>query len=284
MSPSMKEVFDFRIPESDASRFLPDTVGQQIGDQGWIRRVLATPLDSDFDRVRQLFKMKDRGFAITWSVRRQYSRHELGNAELLVFGATRVIAPAGEEGGTMYDDSRGCALCGAGAPQITPLYLDDRRLPVASDIVATISGEIVVSERFVALLSGMGIANTCLAPMYSSQSRREIVGWQQLQPASLEMVEIDATTRFGWDPFDEKAGGNCPMGDTVGASRTSELAIRRSSWDGNDIVRTTQSVGIRRGLLRPQPSMLLSHRIWKAIDENQLRGFSTEVARLLPGA
>lgn len=40
-----------------------------------------------------------------------------------------------------------------------------------------------------------------------------------------------------------------------------------------DAMQTKEMVGVRRGLLRPRPLLLLSPRAWRALEDAKLRGF-----------
>lgn len=47
-----------------------------------------------------------------------------------------------------------------------------------------------------------------------------------------------------------------------------------------DVMVTKQMIGVRRGLLRPRPMLLLSPRAWRAIEDAKLKGLAVEVAHL----
>jgi len=58
---------------------------------------------------------------------------ELGATELFLLRAKRRMEPAGEECGTQYNEASACPVCGGGADQITPLFMNGRRIPNSLD-------------------------------------------------------------------------------------------------------------------------------------------------------
>ncbi len=69
-------------------------------------------------------------------------------------------------------------------------------------------------------------------------------------------------------------------GEVRGLNLLSPLYVARSSWDGSDICRTDVSVGGRRGLFRPHRLLLISQRIYRAMQEAGVRGVGFEVVEL----
>jgi hypothetical protein len=45
---------------------------------------------------------------------------------------------------------------------------------------------------------------------------------------------------------------------------------------------TKQHVGVRRGLLRPEPMLLISPRLWESVIQQKLSGMNFEVVHLVP--
>ena len=105
------------------------------------------------------------------------------------------------------------------------------------------------------------------------------VAWYQ--PVMTEpLLQIVPPTRAGLDPFDDDPEGRyrCPRGHVLGLSRLSELWISVGRSEVPDIAYTRQYFGIRRGVLRPRQSLIISQRLWQMICENKMKGFRAEVA------
>jgi hypothetical protein len=123
------------------------------------------------------------------------------------------------------------------------------------------------------------------AAMRRSKSRRRgkpAPVWYQL--VATATVDLVAPTRIGVDPCDDDSKGEhrCPRGDTIGLNRLSEIWISRQQFMGSnsDIARTKQFIGVRRGVLRPEPLYVISPRLWRLLVENEIKGFRFEVAHL----
>jgi hypothetical protein len=116
------------------------------------------------------------------------------------------------------------------------------------------------------------------------RKRREVADiapvWHQL--IATAVVEIVDPTRVGIDPFDDDARGDhrCPLGDTIGLNVLSELWLSQGSFSNTDVARTRQYVGTRRGLLRPEPLLVISPRLKRTLDKSDIKGFRVEVAHL----
>jgi hypothetical protein len=110
---------------------------------------------------------------------------------------------------------------------------------------------------------------------------RNLPKWYQLIIKS-PPVPTSPPTRFGAEPFDEDPEGRfrCPKGHVAGLNLLSELTVARVGWDGSDLAATREMVGIRRGLLRPAPLLLISPRLWRLLRENNINGYKVEVAHL----
>ncbi len=106
--------------------------------------------------------------------------------------------------------------------------------------------------------------------------------WHQL--GAVSSVGIVPPTSIGVSPSDDDAKGEyrCRRGDTIGLGLISELWVSREDFEACqcDIAFTRQNAGTRRGLLRPRPMLLISPRLWRALEESGLKGFRVEVAHL----
>jgi hypothetical protein len=103
--------------------------------------------------------------------------------------------------------------------------------------------------------------------------------WYQLVVSS-SPVELSPLTRAGEDPFDDSSTGRCSRGHVAGLNLLSEVTVTRTGLPEADVMETKQMIGVRRGLLRPRPVLLLSARAWKAIETTKIKGIEIEVARV----
>ncbi len=76
----------------------------------------------------------------------------------------------------------------------------------------------------------------------------------------------------------------CPMGDTWALNLLSEVVLAGPLAPGQDIARTTQYVGVHRGLLRPRQLLIVSPRFRRWFLEAGWRGADFEVAHLADAA
>jgi hypothetical protein len=275
----MRETIEIRLSTDKAQHFLPPDIGEN-----WdITRRLELDVDDPLIEVIRRHELEEhrRGTTMVtfWQVRRRYSQRELQSAEVLWMRVRPFFEPTGEECGTLYDESRACAACGAGARQVSELRLDLQRIPKGRDIAQTLGGELVVSSRLAEALRTHGISGLELWPVLSKQGERS-KAWHQLVIPSCT-VDVVAPTRVGNSFFvPEPDTARCPKGHVLGLRVLSEVYVSRASLDGNDWACTRQSVGLRQGLFRPQSLMLISQRLYRLLAEMKVRRFDVEVARL----
>lgn len=282
----MKETIEFRVRGSLVPEYLPEAKsrGRSLGD-GFIYQLRIgadDPLVAKIGRVDGELRASGLGSLFHgWDIRREYSAQELREAELLSAHITNVFEPAGEECGTVYDDSKALADCGSGAPQLTELRLDGRRIPLSADFARTIAGEAVASVKVRELARTAGLEGAVFAPvLLANKAGARSERYFQLT-TSAAAVEVDsAATRAGSDPFDESSSGRCPGGHVIGLRLLSEVTVKRSGVPEADFMETRQMVGIRQGLLRPRPILLLSQRAFRLISGEKLHGLRIEVAHL----
>jgi hypothetical protein len=147
----MRERFQVRVVDDAAQRYLDvDDVarGRRLGPGYQYFLWSDDPL---LGRLASLHAeaAKQGQLVVSYSeVRREYDDGELDDAFGIALIPRRVFQPAGEEVGTVYDDS-GICVCGAGHARVSPLRLDLSNAPASSDIVMTIAREVIFSERFV---------------------------------------------------------------------------------------------------------------------------------------
>ncbi|NJL27455.1 MAG: hypothetical protein HC897_05940 [Thermoanaerobaculia bacterium] len=300
----MRELLEIRVRTANAERYLPPSAGVDVG-YGILKVVIPTDseLFEEVGRLSRAFRSEGDYFFSGWQYHRKYSRQELEDAELFYFWPKRTFEPEGEACGTIYDESSACKhvfspeyesvicghrvkhgadTCSAGARQISPLFLRGRSIPRKVDIARTIAGEIVVSARAVAVFRETGLIGGSFDPVRFA-NRAGSPSQDHFQLTVCEpFIEIDPATRFGTKPFSDEGHGQCPFGHILGLNLLSEVTVTRASLTDADIMATKQLVGVRRGVLRPRPLLLMSPRAWRAIQAAKLKGFGFEVAYIAP--
>jgi hypothetical protein len=282
----MRAIYEFRVGEEDAQRYLEPGEGKPLGTS--VRKLVVDSRDELFERVKRLqhqFREKGTFFFLGWDLRHEYTQTELAAAELFHLKIRAAFEPAGESCGTRYDETAGCGHCGVGARQLNELHLQPGSLPRGKDVAWTIAcSEVVFSSRLVELLTRHGITGARFLPVRAKGSGAILPGWHQLEVTSrpLEVVE---PTCFGVDPFDldEKGEYRCPSGHVAGLNLLSQVWVKRDSHDGSDVRATRQHRGMRSrdgGIFRPSPLLLISPRLRHLLGEVKAKGFELEVAYL----
>ncbi len=265
----MQEIFEFRI-DSDFFHLLPKpNNGRENGIVYVVTLLKDEPNFKEVENLKKVVKEKyDKSFVFGWQVKRKYSKKELDTATLLQMKIKTMFEPAGEECGTLYDETAACEICGANRKQISPLTLKKGSIP-KKDIARTIAGEVVVSEKFAEAFKQRGLKGAVLEPVVFGKGAS---GYYQLIASS--ELELTGNTVAGVDPFDfsegsegveftvsggypvkfEKEVYKCPKGHTIGLNLLSEAYVLNSQSIGKyDFFASKQKIGVKRGLLRPEP-------------------------------
>lgn len=284
--------FEFRVSESIANELIGPDVGVRL-PSGTTRKIVLQRRDPLFEVLRRAhIDARDHGewgILSSWERRGTYPPEELAAADLMRLEIPSVFEPAGEECGTIYDDSVACPHCGAGRVQRSVLRLDLRAIqpdrdidtrtaPPAKDIARTIADEVIVSAAAVAHLTEARVTGGSYAPI---EDRGQVsLSWKQLF-VSARLIELTASTRFGIDPFDDDPEGRyrCPLGHTRGLNLLSDATVDRRSWDGSDIVQSRELVGERSGLLVPSPLLFVSTKVWQLYRQHRFKGARFEPVR-----
>jgi hypothetical protein len=280
----MHETLEFRIDEGLAQKFLGPDVGTPLSDT--LRRVLLPAEDKLVQRIGELqreYRKRGDFFFLYSHIHRHYSQRELAAAELLDLVIRACFEPAGEDCGTEYDESVECRHCGAGARQLSDLILNTRRIPKGKDIARTIAGEIVISPRVVQACREHGLRGADFRPvLHRGRKAPEPSEWSQLV-ITAKPLKLSTLTVTGYNVFDldEEDENRCPKGHVAGLNQLSELYVQRGSWGGSDWCRTDKLFGLRRGLLRPEPRILISQKLRQVLVGMKAKGFELEVARLV---
>jgi hypothetical protein len=280
----MREFCEFRVVEDFAPMLFAENEGKKLG--GTVRKVELRSDDPRFARIGELQheirKNKGRSFFHGWILRRKYTRSELAAAAYFKLLVTNTFEPAGEECGTKYDETSACKQCGAGANQITDLFLNWRKIPKGKDICRTIAGEIVASRRLKEFFHEQQITGVGFHPIrqYPSSSA-ESADWFQfvLTDATAKIVP---PTRTGIDPFDEDSHGKCRCrnGDLIGLNILSEVWLDGKTLGSYDVLSSREFVGARRGLLRPERVVFISEKLWRLLESKGIKGYKIEIAHL----
>lgn len=304
----MRETAEFRIPERIARDYFGANEGVCLG--GSVRKIEISVDAPGFARIGKLeqeFQANGRSFFLGWNLRRKYGTQELASAKAFNVLIKHLIEPTGEECGTVYDESMACEYCGVGGKQASDLILEASRLPNRGNIAIakTIGGEIIASASFLEVFRGSHLVSAEFR-LIKQRTRplHPVPGWYQLI-VTAPRLRIVPPTRAGIDPFDDgtRAKGKdferifddlqvkgswcdrhgnyrCPRGHTIGLNLISELSVQRSDFESSDIAFTDQCVGVRRGLLRPEPLLVISPKLWQLVRDRGLKGIDVEVAHL----
>jgi len=290
----MKALYEFRIDEGEAQQIFGPAFGRSLGA---VRIIKLQADDPAFDELRRAHRDRLKrghraGVIYSWDVRRSYSRAELEQAEFIQFIPSGAFEPAGEDCGTSYDESTACPHCGAGRIQASLLALDLRRnqpehdihtttLRRGKDVARSIADEVVVSDRLATLFRGSEASGFELAAVRKCDSNGLIEGWLQLHVTS-HPVEATSPTTYGNNPFDLDEAGQyrCPLGHVAGLNLLTELTIDRGSWQGADIVATSQLSGRRDGALVPAPALVITKRLYRVLRNSRVKGARYEVVHL----
>jgi hypothetical protein len=239
----------------------------------------------EFEEIRRFIdarrKRGERGFSdftIGWYLRK-YTKAELQNAEVLRLTIRSRFEPSGEECGTIYETL--CNRCNLGC-QASDLILDLRRVPQHKDISETIAWvEWVVSAKFVRTFTENKLTGAEFRPIFEfKHPAKQSKDWHQLRVTG-SAGELAEKTKLGRDPFSpSQVSWRCPLGHSIVTEFLSEVYLHKNAWDGSDIAVTSALFGQGRNLLRPTPLIIISQRMYRALEDSGLKGFSVEVVHL----
>jgi hypothetical protein len=232
-------------------------------------------------------------------IKRKYSKKELESARLFQIIIQTAFEPVGEECGTIYDETFACNICGANRKIIGILKLKKNSIP-KKDISRTIAGEVVVSEKFVQVVNMVGLKGIEFLPIAYKKgnsnyyqlsasfkvefSNNTITGWDILNIGTDETEEQEFTISNGYNVKFEKAVYKCPYGHLIGSNLLSEAYVINShSIFEVDFMASQQMIGVKMGLLRPEPVYFCSPSFRKMVLAEKLTGFGFEVANIEGG-
>ncbi|MBJ7880430.1 hypothetical protein [Gelidibacter salicanalis] len=278
----MKETIELRINYDYANLLFKADEGKKLGTSVKVVELLKNdPRYNQVPIIAKKVKQKyDEVFFFGWEIKRKYSKKELDTAPLLHIKIKSTFEPAGEECGTLYDETVACEICGAKRKQRSPLRLKYGSVP-KKDIARTIAGEVVVSEKFATAFKQKGLKGLIFEPVVFDKGASN---YYQLVAST--KIELSQSTVAGINPFDLSASSEreiykCPKGHTLGLNLLSEAYVLNSqSITENDFFSSKQQIGVKRGLLRPEPLYFCSPAFREMVEEEMLSGFDFEIAHI----
>jgi hypothetical protein len=113
-------------------------------------------------------------------------------------------------------------------------------------------------------------------------SNNTIAGWDILNLGCEVTEEQEFTISNGYNVRFEKAVYKCPYGHLIGSNLLSEAYVVNSySLLEVDFMASQQMIGVKMGLLRPEPVYFCSPAFRKMVLEEKLTGFKFEVAHIV---
>lgn len=164
----MQTGYEFRVNSKYANRLFTPDDGKDLGA---VRVITLDPEDARFAKIGEYDRLVDREtggreyFFAGWQIRRRYTKEELVAAACFHLVVSATFEPPGESCGTKYDESTACPKCGAGAAQISDLYLDLRKVPKRKEIATTIASEIIVSQHLAERMTDARLTGFELRPV-----------------------------------------------------------------------------------------------------------------------
>lgn len=261
-------------------------IGRTVGEGTECVEVRVPSKSTEFEEIKEFIDIRRRrglhgysDFTIGHYLRK-YTKAELQQAEVLRLNIAAHFEPCGEECGTIYETL--CDHCNLGR-QISDLIVDIRRVPQHKDICETIAWvEWIVSSRFAEVFAEEKLIGADFKPIFEFKNpTKQSRAWHQLWVTG-KAGKLSKTTRLGKDPFSpSQVSWHCPFGHSVVTQFLSEIHLERNGWDGSDIAVTSDLFGQGRNLLRPIPLIIVSQRMYRALERAELKGFSYEIARLV---
>jgi hypothetical protein len=254
----MKETLELRVNLDYAHMLFKSEEGKYLGTS--IKIIELSKKDPRYNQIpliaKQVQDKYNRSFFFGWKIKRKYSNEEYNSANLFHLKIKTTFEPAGEECGTLYDETETCKICGVNRKQINRLHLKYSSIP-KKDIARTISGEVIVSEKFVNSYKERGLKGAKFEPVVLNGGRSK---YYQLDTST--EIELSKKTVAGINPFNLSTSNEgevykCPYNHTIGLNILSEPCVLRNSLINDyDFFASKQRIGVKRGLLRPNPVYL----------------------------
>jgi hypothetical protein len=284
----MKETLELRVVDANDAGIFDKDEGALFAGVG-IRKVVLSSADSRLAAIqaRQAeLRREGRSLYLGWSYQRRYSKAELRDAALLTLAGGWSSALAGSNAGTVYENANACPVCGAGRTRLSPLRLHLGKIPRVKDIVRAGSGEWIVSEHFVSAYDAAKATGASFSPVEFPRTPTERAPRWFVLGSEAPPVSMQGGTQFATDALpDAELDGQyvCPLGDTVGFRRISEIRISEPNAPLMDTVETREYLGSSQGWAAPYRETLISGRLYQALLGAGVRGLSVEIARPVTG-
>ncbi len=245
---------------------------------------MASRGSDEFEAVAAAVRGQTRSVPLlaSWAVRRKYSTNELRQASVFLWCVGKTVEPAGEECGTVYDETSACPVCHADARQVGAAFLCRKALRGDSDVRVTIGGEVILSMKARHTLVRAGVAPEMFGDVFIRQRGTIDTCDSHVQLLmGPPYLRVDGATKFGANPFADDGATACPRGDTAGLNILSELSIARDDalLPVRGLCHTATFVGARRGLLRPRRLTVVSRAVYDALKAADVSGCVFEIAR-----
>ena len=156
-------------------------------------------------------------------------------------------------------------------------------MPQHKDISETIAWvEWIVSSKFVRAFTENRLTGADFRPIFDFRNPlKPSADWHQLRVTGT-VGGLAENTRLGIDPFSpSELSWQCPLGHSIVTAFLSEVYLHRNTWDGSDIAITNALFGQGRNLLRPTPLIIVSQRMYRALERAEIKGLSYECVHLL---
>lgn len=286
----MRVFYELRVREKSASLVFAPDEGKLLSGQT-IRKVMISSDDPRIPKIKTLQKeltgRNEPPLFFGWSIHFKYAKREFEEADLFYLIFESFFEPAGEECGTIYDETVACPVCGGGRKQVGPLLLKSSKIPKRKLVARTIASELIFSAELVEALEDAKVSGIDFSPVLDSKGKNKLTWYQPMitsSPISLKPPTLIGHGLFFDDPAYDK---RCPVGienHVLGCNLLSEVFVNGKEWDGSDFVRTKELIGYRSGLLVPYPLIFVSQKVRRVLDSVQGRGYSLEIVRFANGS
>ena len=254
--------------------------------------------DKNVSLIHQMNQQLDNKLYYYWDLLFEYTEEDLKEASLFRVSFLNVVDSCGEEGGTKFDYSTACPLCGSGRRQIGDLHLLSNVSLKENTVYKTIGGEIIVPSFIRDVAIEYGLQGLIFLPVWVGKT----ISPDYLQLTTTSIIDISPKTRFGVDFFDtdnitsmseesfEICGYKinlpkeiyvCPNKDLVGFRLLSELSVFHNHYKEQcDFMKTAQYVGVKRGLINPEPLYVCSKKWFNAMEKTHIQGMGFEIVKV----
>jgi len=275
----MIELLEFRIEKACFDKRVRGVIDLDNINIKEFSRVVSIKINSSDKRIvffkdlyLQIKKSKEFYFDVLSPVRK-YSKNEIKSAENFRIIFNNYLEISGEEHGTKFDTTNECKFCGS-FRNVDGAYIIDPKIKLKKDVYFTLDGQILVSDKFKDNFSQFNtkefsFINTNHKNLYLLNVINQFLVFE--------------TTKFGLNYFDDSNESLnekyiCPFGHTLGLNINSELFLFKNQF--MFLSKSTQTIGIKRGLLRPKHIFIGSNLFYQKFNQENLTGLSFEIAHI----